>query len=626
MLALPPVPAAAHAVLQSSKPPAGAELERAPDAVVLEFTEEPDAALSSFRVRNTESGLFEKAPTVRGRTVTVPLRSIPRGIYLVEWRVVSRVDGHLTAGAFAFGVGEAPGEVTAPPPAGAKIPPLGVSGRFLLLVGLSLILGTAWVTAFAFREAPRGTDRLMVASILLAVAGLVMLAESQRQSASVGYSELLSTFLGRALIFRAAGIAASALAIALAMKLRSRIGFFTSALFSAVAILAHVVAGHAGAVESLRWLKIVSQWAHFSAAGVWVGGLAALLIGLRGAATEEKAHAVRRYSFAAGIALAFVVLTGTFRAINGVGSWKALFETGYGRLVILKVALIVGLIALGALNRYRNVPRAGHCLTGLRRVSRIEILLAVIVLAATALLANLSPPTTAATAAPAGISTSGSDFAETTRVHLEVAPGDPGVNLFTLKVENFDSLRPVNARRVVLRFDFPADPDVPETSLELRRAGAGVFRSRGPNLSVDGPWRLSALVQQRDDSFEIPLEFSTRCRAEGVRVGGQPTLYDVRLPEGRSAQGYVDPGKSGANEVHFTFFDAGGLELPTGMTTTILSSKRGGGIVSLNFTKLSAGHFVARANLQPGISRFDITSLDSAGVPVRACFEERIST
>lgn len=108
-------------------------------------------------------------------------------------------------------------------------------------------------------------------------------------------------------------------------------------------------------------------------------------------------------------------------------------------------------------------------------------------------------------------------------------------------------------------------------------------------------------------------------------MSGQPTLYDIRLPEGRSAQGYLDPGRAGANEVHFTFFDAGGLELPAGPTTAILASKPGEGINSLTFNKLSSGHFIAKAQLSPGYWRFDVTTQDAGGIPLRACFEERIS-
>jgi copper transport protein len=105
-----------------------------------------------------------------------------------------------------------------------------------------------------------------------------------------------------------------------------------------------------------------------------------------------------------------VVGTGVVRSINEVGSWGALFSTGYGRLVLVKVALIAALIGLGAVNRYRNVPRTGSSLGGLRRVSRTELVLAVGALGAAAGLATLVPPAQvpAATRPPAAITAPGS--------------------------------------------------------------------------------------------------------------------------------------------------------------------------------------------------------------------------
>ena len=42
-------------------------------------------------------------------TLVVPITDpLPEGAYTVTWRVVSIDDGHVTAGAFAFGVGTAP--------------------------------------------------------------------------------------------------------------------------------------------------------------------------------------------------------------------------------------------------------------------------------------------------------------------------------------------------------------------------------------------------------------------------------------------------------------------------------------------------------------------------------------
>ena len=76
------------------------------------------------------------------------------------------------------------------------------------------------------------------------------------------------------------------------------------------AMAVHVDAGHAAAGASRSTVRIAEQWAHFAAVGIWLGGLLALLVGLRGAPSSAKAAAVRRFSTIAAFALVVVVGTG----------------------------------------------------------------------------------------------------------------------------------------------------------------------------------------------------------------------------------------------------------------------------------------------------------------------------
>jgi methionine-rich copper-binding protein CopC len=101
--------ASAHAVLRSSDPASGASLGKAPEKVTLTFTEPPDLTLSSVHVLDSTGKAVErgKAQPVPGKPLAleVPLGQLPNGAYTVSWRTVSRTDGHLTNGSFAFGVG-----------------------------------------------------------------------------------------------------------------------------------------------------------------------------------------------------------------------------------------------------------------------------------------------------------------------------------------------------------------------------------------------------------------------------------------------------------------------------------------------------------------------------------------
>src|SRR2546430_1051705 len=99
--------AAAHALLQSSEPASGAQLNRPPDAVTLVFTEEPEPSLSVVHMLDTSGTSYERGAPQRvaenRKALRVAVRPLSQAVFTVTWRVVSRVDGHVTAGSFAFG-------------------------------------------------------------------------------------------------------------------------------------------------------------------------------------------------------------------------------------------------------------------------------------------------------------------------------------------------------------------------------------------------------------------------------------------------------------------------------------------------------------------------------------------
>src|SRR2546428_4264111 len=174
------------------------------------------------------------------------------------------------------------------------------------------------------------------------------------------------------------------------------------------------------------------------AAAVWLGGLAALLIGLRDVSHGPQAVVVRRFSAVAGIALGVVVATGAARAIDEVGTWTLLIATAFGRLVLVKSALLLALAGLGAVNRYRHVPRVPHSLPGLRKVGATELTIALAVFAVTGLLTSMAPASLLEAASrPAPLVVTGSDFGTTVRARLEVTPGTTGFNAFVLRLIDY---------------------------------------------------------------------------------------------------------------------------------------------------------------------------------------------
>jgi putative copper export protein/nitrogen fixation protein FixH len=502
-----------------------------------------------------------------------------------------------------------------------------VLSRWSLYVGLSGLLGAAWVWTLATHEPPAATQGYLWGLWALAAVGVITLGVAQAIDAGVGVDRLLGTPLGRALWWRALPIGVAGAAVAAAANLPPRlrrIPFLILGLASLGAVLAHTLASHAGAgTGPWRWPNIVDQWVHFSSVGVWMGGLAALLVAVRGVPDERKTMAVRRFSTGAGIALGLVAVTGILRALDEVGAWSALFSTDFGRVVLLKVGLLIVLAALGAINRYRTVPAILKTLQGLRRVGGTELAVAAFVLAVTGLLTGLAPPSlTRGAGTPAAAEATGSDYATSVRVHLEAMPGFPGANRFVAQVLDYDTRRPISADRVSLHFTSPDRPDIGASTLELQRARDGTYQGQGANMSLEGPWLVTAVIERQTASVEVPLAMTVRSRSQPVqtiKTPGQPPLYNIDLSDGRLLDAYLDPGKPGLNELHLTFI-AGQSELPIPTPAQVTVARPGEAPRVLPIRRFGPGHFIVDAQVGAGDWQIEVTATTVSGDKLRARF------
>lgn len=631
------IAADAHALVSSSTPADGANLDRPPTQVSITFTERPDPRLSAIHVldvggRRLETGGVRTVPGDPS-TLTVPLPSLPNGVYTVTWSTVSAVDGHRAGGFFAFGVGASPagsrpGAATpsTPPPS-----PLSIAGRWVYYVGLALLLGGTWISLFALRAPSRRLLAMAAAGVGAAVVGLLVGGEAQREAATVTWGDFVSTSLGGNLLEQIVPVALAGFAILLAWRSRGRmerITLGTAGGLTLVAIATHALTTHASA-SHVAWLMLPAQWAHLAAFCVWIGGLSALLVGVRGLPPGVAARAVRRFSFVAGFALVAVGVTGALRAIDEVGALSRLWSTLFGGLVLVKVAFFLGLTGLGAINRYRNVPRAEWSLSGLRRVGRLEIAAAAVVIAVASVLTALPPPSyaSAVVAAPAPqVLVDGQDPGTTVKVRLIIAPGYPGSNHFTVSARDYDTASPVLASRVALRFAFPGRPNVGESTLELKAIGNGTYTATAPNLSLAGRWSVTVVVERGLNSAEVPLVVTTAAPPERIQsqVIAGLTVYTVDLAKGRSLQLYVDPGTAGNNAVHATFFQ-GNAELAMADATVISATPAAGPTLDLQASRFDpVGHFIGQGALSAGRWRFDLIATSSDGETYQASFQETI--
>jgi copper transport protein len=611
---------AGHALLRGSDPAPGATLGRSPAEVRLTFTETPDLRLTSVRVLDT-SGTDHAtggpiADPSETETVGVPIGALADGVYTVSWRTVSAVDGHISAGSFAFGIGVAP--PSGPPDHGAAgvgqvgSPPA-IAARWILYGGLMVLIGAAFAAvAVSRRPAP---DVLLMAAIgwVLSAFGTVGVVGVQWAETGAPLETLPATSVGAAALARAAALALVALSLAALATVRALAGvrgWLLVGVAACLVLVTDVATGHAAAGDG--WLgQVAVQSVHGIAAAAWLGGLAALLVLLRTTPAGERLATAKRFSNWAAVALATVAATGVIRAVQEIGTVDALLVTDFGRVAIAKSGFLLAIAGLGAINRFVNLRDAARVMRGLRRFGSAELVLAVGVLGLSAFLVNLTPPTSLGEPhpAPAPIVAFGSDFGTSVKLRLIGSPGLAGENDLDVTVVDFDTEEPVDATAVEFRVELASQPDVEPSTVELERAGVGRFAAHAQSFAIDGIYRVFATVTLPGGAVEVPLLVVTTIPEQPVEVivtPGLPTLYNVGLGQHGFAQVYLDPGRAGQNELHVTFFDAttgGAFAVPS----VTFAASAGPGIALIPSTRqLDVGHFVATVDVASGDVAVDI--------------------
>lgn len=620
----------AHALVKSSAPSDGQLLDSSPSEVVVTFTEPPDPTLSLLHVldssgKEVESGKSALVATDRF-SLRVPVTRLADGVYTVSWRAISLADGHVTAGSFTFGVGVSAVTPAEPPkePAVARPTVASVVGKWALLWGLILLWGAAMSSTLIFRGNLTGARVGIPAAWALATVGLSIFVFAEASSVGVGVGKLLSSGRGRLLEYQALGLALTLVAVLLFALRGGKVAGLLLGAGAALTALVHSIAGHAGGAASGELAKVGSQWVHILAVGAWVGGLPWLILGTRADLGGTRITAVRRFSLMATFAIGIVALTGALRAIDEVGSLSKLTTTDFGKTLIVKVVLFGGLGLLGAVNRFRLVPalsRASRAMSRLRGTVSAEIVFGLVIVGVTALLTGFVPPSLIVETkprAPQRLVVTGSDFAKSARVRLVITPGFVGANKFDLTAVDFDSGKPLDATRITLSFSQPDNPEIRASVVELQKSGSQ-WSASGTALARKGGWNVTALIQQPATSVQVSLRVSPRVPPQKIdvaRAEGQPTLYTVHLTGGNTMQIYFDPDKPGPSQMHVTFFDPKGGELPAD-SAQITAVPPKGSSTELATRRFGPGHFVSDVTLVKGRWRFDITGATAAG-PVEA--------
>ncbi|WP_062206252.1 copper resistance CopC/CopD family protein [Aureimonas sp. AU12] len=496
--------ASAHAALVASQPSDGAVLAMAPARFDLRFSE----AVSPLTLRlvapdGTVTVLG--GAELRDGALAIPAPAgLTDGTHVLSWRVVSK-DGHPVGGSVVFSIGAA-STGGAPVVAEVDRPIRAFVWTTKLMLYLGLVFGVGGLASDAcIRRLGGGARNIVRSALLLGLAAAPLAIGAQgldALGASLGalgqpavWQAGASTSFGRTVAFSATAFLLALLALALRRQAARR-------AVTALALLAIgwalAASGHAGSA-SPQWLTRPAVFVHALAVAAWIGALVPLCLALRGNGPSASAS-LRRFSSLIPWVVAALFASGLILAIIQIGTPAALWETAYGRVLLVKLALLGVLFALAGANRWRwtGPTLQGEAIARRRLVRSLaaEIVVAVLVLGTVALWRFTPPPRAIVIAAaqPASV------HAMSARVmaDLTVTPGHTGPVVANVSLMTID-YGPVDPRQVTFVFSNPLAGIEP-----IRRAaekpGDGTWQA---DLSLPVPGRWAVRIDVLVDDFVL---------------------------------------------------------------------------------------------------------------------------
>lgn len=440
LLLLLPRVAAAHLGLSSSTPANGAQLAAAPRDFRLTFTEAVERTVARVRLVGPNgaeiriSALRQPSDSAQVMLADI-LGPLEPGAYTIEWQVIG-ADGHPVRGTVAFVIAAGATGLAEPAPAehhDAEVMPTGagfgadslgyVVVRWLQFTALLIAIGVVTFRFAVLRFLGRTEEdstvltsmrdgaavvglwaaTALVVTVLLRLYAQALAMHGPQEAFNMGFigTMLMSTMWGWAWFLQA--VAAIVAVIAFGMARRGRSTGWRLALLACLALaVTPALSGHAVATPDLSGLAVAADTLHVIGSAGWLGSLLLVLAvgvpvamrlgeGRRGPAVARLVNAFSPTAlFFAGLA----AVTGVFAGWLHIGFSSALWESDYGRTLLIKLAILSVALGTGAYNWLRVKPRLGDDV-GTRRIRRsalVELAVAVLVVLVTAVLVATPPP------------------------------------------------------------------------------------------------------------------------------------------------------------------------------------------------------------------------------------------
>jgi copper transport protein len=535
-----PASAFAHASLLKTSPSASVVVNKPPEELALTYSEPVEPRFATVSVTDADANQQASARPSRSPTdpdtLVVPLKRLAEGWYLVYWRVVS-ADGHPVRGAFTFAVGPNPGpapQFVIPSISESAATPALLIARWVTFLTSMCAIGLFILRAFVARSVPRRVPGaslrpLSIAfwvSILLALIAtpvyLVMSTAKFAQRSAFDLPNVVpllnDSAFGRSLLYLELILALVAVTGGIAMWLdrperndrtvAALLAVIGALVAAAAALLVPGLDGHA-AQTSPRWLTLSLDWLHLAAGSIWIGGLVGLLVLWASAGQRRVAvlsACVPRFSKVALVSVIALVASGIGSSLIHFPTLASLWDTSYGKALVLKLILLGGVLAIAVVNLTRTAPSFARIAGGqteegsstarlLRGLVSGEVVLIAGALFGAALLTSLAPPPKALASLGSAAARVGPGPAQAVvekgpyRLQFRVSPNRAAVpNTFSVKITK--NGQPVRGADVTATFTM-LDMEMGQLAYSLPEQAPGVFaRPNTPALVMVGRWGI----------------------------------------------------------------------------------------------------------------------------------------
>jgi copper transport protein len=395
-------------------------LAAAPSVVALRYDEDVVPRYARVAVVSPSGRNLAGPPRVTGSVVVVQVRAGRTGSYTVRWRMVASDDGHVTEGAFSYGVRAKP--LPPAPVSGVSVPVAPEVLAWLQFVGVVLAGGALTFRALVLAPAARAlrdrSDRESGLAIWVGVAGATVALHAGLIGFLVGAYPIVGgglvnvintqiipirvgTHLGQAWTLTTfAWLGVLTLLVGAWVTPRRREPLLAGAGILSLGIAFGI--SWASHPASRGTLAVIADYVHLVAGALWVGGVVALAILASAARPLSRSDreglvlaCLLRFSRVAVAMVALLATAGTYLALRELPAPSALLTSRYGATLIAKSVVFGAALALGGYHRRFAVPRiaAGAPVATIRRTLVVEASVLFTALALAAILSQTPPPT-----------------------------------------------------------------------------------------------------------------------------------------------------------------------------------------------------------------------------------------